>query len=52
VTEANLFQDCENAYGMCQGSQKQLILAYIVSKLKGSARAQISEKEFTTWDQL
>lgn len=45
-------QNCENAYRLCTGDQKQLILVYIVSRLKGSARAQIQEKEFNTWDEL
>lgn len=45
-------QNCENAYRLCQGGQKELILVYIVSKLKGSARTVIQEKEFTSWDDL
>ncbi|XP_063920701.1 uncharacterized protein LOC135135549 [Zophobas morio] len=49
----DFLQNCENAHSLCQSpQQKKLILAFIVSKLRGSARAQIREKEFNTWDEL
>lgn len=37
---------------LCEGAQKKLILVYIVSKLKGRARAQIGQKRFNSWQAL
>nr|CAI5863056.1 unnamed protein product [Callosobruchus analis] len=44
--------NCDNAMRFASDTQKDALMAYIISKLTGSAKAQLRDKEFETWSQL
>lgn len=44
--------NCENALSLCEENQKRFLLAFIFSKLTGSARSQIQDKTFNNWQTL
>lgn len=48
----DFLQDCGQAWSLCVGSQKTLLISYIESKLKGSARAQTRFKRFYDFDDI
>lgn len=44
--------NCDNAYKFVHYSQEAALLAYILSKLTGNAKAQTRDKEFYSWIDL
>ena len=44
--------NCESAFNFATGDQVQALMAYVISKITGSARAQMRDKHISSWDQL
>ncbi|KAL3266803.1 hypothetical protein HHI36_010957 [Cryptolaemus montrouzieri] len=44
--------NCDNAFKFAHPSQEQPLLAYVISKISGNAKAQLRDKLVNTWVQL
>lgn len=44
--------NCENAFKFAHNSQNEPLIAYVISKITGSAKAQLRDKEINDWKDL
>lgn len=44
--------NCDSAFYFASGAQTNALMAFIISKITGSARAQLRDKSITTWIEL
>lgn len=44
--------NCESAFRFATGNQSEALMAFVISKITGSARAQVRDKAIQTWEEL
>lgn len=44
--------NCENAFRFANAQQTHALIAFVISKITGGAKAQLRDKVITSWDQL
>lgn len=44
--------NCDSAFNLSPFSHREALMAYVISRITGSARAQLRDKRITSWDEL